>query len=152
MNRLKGLNGFKLCLLLSSEIFSKNAQASQTMPKSYKDLDIYKISFNLFIKTHHLSLQLPNFERYELGSQLRRASDSVNSNIVEGYGRNAYKKDFLKFLIYAHASKNETVNHLKKLEILYPKLEGVIHELIIEYENLGGKIYRFKEYVIKNWR
>jgi len=61
------------------------------MALSYRELDIYQISFDLFIKTHHFSLELPNYELYELGSQLRRSSDSVNSNIVEGYGRKTYK-------------------------------------------------------------
>ncbi len=87
------------------------------MALSYKDLDIYKISFQLFIKTHRFSLKLPKYELYELGSQIRRSSDSVNSNIVEGYGRNRYKFDFLKFLNYSHASNDETVNHLRKNKI-----------------------------------
>ena len=33
---------------------------------------------------------------YELGSQLRRSSDSVVYNIVEGYGRRKYKADFIR--------------------------------------------------------
>lgn len=37
-------------------------------------------------------------EMYELGSQLRRSSDSVTTNIIEGYGRKRYKADFIKFL------------------------------------------------------
>ena len=68
------------------------------MSKSYTELNVYKISFNLFIQTHQLSKKLPKYETYELGSQLRRSADSVNSNIVEGYGRKRYKKDFIKFL------------------------------------------------------
>lgn len=66
------------------------------MGNSYKDLDIYIKSFDLFIRTHRFSLKLPKHELYELGSQLRKSSDSVNSNIVEGYGRKCYQKDFIK--------------------------------------------------------
>ncbi len=122
------------------------------MALSYRELDIYQISFDLFIKTHNFSLELPKYELYELGSQLRRSSDSVNSNIVEGYGRKTYKNDFLKFLIYAHASNDETINHLKKLQILYPQFEKTVSELLKEYDILGAKIYNFKEYVIKSWK
>lgn len=122
------------------------------MAKTYKELDIYKISFDLFIKAHRLSMKLPKYELYELGSQLRRSADSVNSNIVEGYGRNKYKKDFIKFLIYSHSSNDETINHLKKLKILYPALEEELSELTKEYDLLGGKINKFIEYVIGNWR
>jgi len=67
--------------------------------KSYTDLDIYQISLSLFFKVHPSSLLLPKYELYELGSQLRRSSDSVVSNIVEGYGRKRYKADFIRFLV-----------------------------------------------------
>ena len=54
---------------------------------SYRDLDVYNISLELFYIVHPVSLKLPKYELYELGSQLRRSSDSVVTNIVEGYGR-----------------------------------------------------------------
>lgn len=122
------------------------------MTSSYKNLDIYEISFDLFIKTHRFSLQLPKYELYELGSQLRRSSNSINSNIIEGYGRKRYQNDFVKFLTYSHASNDETIGHLKKLKILYPDFDKTISELITQYDLLGGKIYNFIEYVIKNWK
>jgi four helix bundle protein len=46
---------------------------------------------------------------YELGSQLKRSSDSVVSNIVEGYGRRRYKADFIRFLVFSYASCLETI-------------------------------------------
>lgn len=67
--------------------------------KSYKDLD--KLGLDLFFIVHPLSLKLPKYELYELGSQIRRSSDLVVSNVVEGYGRRQYKADFIKFL-YIH--------------------------------------------------
>ena len=57
---------------------------------SYRDLDIYKIAFELCITVHKLSLQLPTFELYEQGSQIRRSSKGVKDAIVEGYGRRKY--------------------------------------------------------------
>ena len=122
------------------------------MAKSYKDLDIYKISFDLFVSTHKFSLQLPKYEIFELGSQLRRSSDSINSNIVEGYGRKRYQKDFINFLTYSHSSNDETINHFKKIKILYPQFDENVSILIRKYDLLGGKIYNFIEYVINNWK
>jgi len=66
------------------------------MANSYRDLEIYKASFDLFVRTHTFSLKLPKYELYELGSQLRRSSDSVNSNIIEGYGRKIY--NFIEYV------------------------------------------------------
>lgn len=118
---------------------------------SYNKLDIFKISFDLFIKTHRASFLLPKYELYELGSQLRRASDSVVSNIVEGYGRNRYKNDYIKFLVTSHASNNETICHLNKIIILYPDLSKEFELLRAEYDILGAKINKYIQYVENNW-
>jgi len=120
--------------------------------KSYKDLDIFKISFEMFILTHRFSMKLPKYELYELGSQIRRSADSVNSNIVEGYGRRSYKLDYLKFLTYSHASNLEVYNHLEKISILYPDLAEEAQILVKKYDALGIKINNFINYVAREWR
>lgn len=122
------------------------------MAKTYKDLDVYKISLDLFIRTHRFSFRMPKHETYELGSQIRRSADSINSNIVEGYGRRKYKNDFIKFLVYSHSSNDETINHLRKIEILYPNIADETSQLIKEYDLLGGMLNKFIEYVINNWK
>jgi hypothetical protein len=45
--------------------------------KSYKDLEIYKIAFELAVKVYRLSLQLPNPDKYETGGQIRRSSQTT---------------------------------------------------------------------------
>ncbi|GEL11975.1 four helix bundle protein [Flavobacterium glycines] len=120
--------------------------------KSYKDLDIYTIGMELFYKRHTLSLQLPKYELYELGSQLRRSSDSVVTNIVEGYGRRRYKNDFIKFLVYSHASNLETLNHIEKIVNLYPYLADDMKVLYEKYDALGAKIFSFLKYVEEHWK
>lgn len=119
--------------------------------KSYKDLDIYNLGLSLFYKIHIASLKLPKYEMYELGSQIRRSSDSVVTNIVEGYGRKRYKQDFIKFLTYSHASNLETLCHLEKLEFLYPNLAEELDLIRKEYDILGSKIFSFLRYVENNW-
>ncbi|WP_027376880.1 four helix bundle protein [Kaistella palustris] len=118
---------------------------------SYNKLDIYNLSFELFIETHRLSFRLPKYELYELGSQLRRSSDSVNSNIVEGYGRRSYKADYLRFLVFSHSSCDETTNHLLEITRLYPDITE-FNEILEKYKLLGGKLHNYTEYVKNNWR
>jgi len=62
-----------------------------------------------------MTLTLPKFEQFEEGQQIRRSSKSVKSTIVEGYGRRRYKNEFIKFLVYAHASNDETIDHLETI-------------------------------------
>ncbi|MBU0633652.1 MAG: four helix bundle protein [Candidatus Omnitrophica bacterium] len=83
--------------------------------QSYKDLEIYKLAHKLAIEMHELSLKLPGFEKYEEASQIRRASKSIAANIVEGFGRRKYKQDYIRFLIFAHSSCDETREHLEFL-------------------------------------
>jgi four helix bundle protein len=87
--------------------------------KNYKGLEIYNLSLSLFYKTHAVSLKLPKYELYELGSKIRRSSDSVVTNIAAGYGRSRYKLEFIKFLTYSYASNLETICHMEKLVVHY---------------------------------
>jgi four helix bundle protein len=50
--------------------------------KTYRELDIYKISYDLALKVHRMTLRLPQYETYEEGSQLRRSSKGIASCIV----------------------------------------------------------------------
>jgi len=118
---------------------------------SYRDLDIYKMSFKLAVKLHMASLDLPKFELYEQGSQIRRSSKSIKDQIVEGYGRRRYKADYIKFLIYSHSSCDETISQLEMLIATYPQM-FVFHILAEEYDILGRKINTYIDYVEKNWR
>jgi four helix bundle protein len=119
---------------------------------SYKDLDIYKMALDLFYEVHPASLLLPKYELYELGSQLRRSSDSVISNIVEGYGRKRYKVEFIRFLVISHSSCLETKEHLEKINHLYKGLIPDVLKYRDDYDILGAKIFTFIKYVEESWR
>ena len=120
--------------------------------KSYKDLEIYNLSFELAMELHQLSLKFPNFETYEEGSQLRRSSKSVASNIVEGWGRRYYKNEFIKFLIYALASCDETKVHLDFVAGCKYMPNEKHKDYIDRYDILGKKINKYLQYVMKSYR
>ncbi|MEN8137679.1 MAG: four helix bundle protein [Bacteroidota bacterium] len=69
--------------------------------KSYRDLEIYQMAYQLAVEVHLLTMKLPKYELYEQGSQVRRSSKSIKDTIVEGYGRRRYKADFIRFLFYS---------------------------------------------------
>lgn len=118
---------------------------------SYKELEVYQLAYKQAIDVHKMTMKLPKYELYEQGSQIRGASKSIKDNIAEGYGRKKYKADFIRFLIYAHASCDETISQLNMIsEIHFP--ENPLSDLIDKYELLGKKINKFIQYVENNWK
>jgi four helix bundle protein len=120
--------------------------------KSYRDLEIYSLSYELAVKIHKMSLELPKYEMYEEGGQIRRSSKAITSSIVEGYGRRKYKADFIKFLVYAHASCDETIVHLNLLKDTHQLNGEEIAFFLNSYDELGGKVNKFIQYVEKKWK
>lgn len=109
----------------------------------YKDLEIYQMSYKLALNIHVISLKMPKFELYEEGSQIRRASKSIVANIVEGFGRRRYKKEFIRFLTFAHASCDETKVHLNFIFDTDYIPKEIFNKYCVEYDKLGQKIHNF---------
>ena len=118
---------------------------------SYLDLEIYQLAYKLSIEVHHLTLRLPKYEMYEQGSQVRRSSKRIKDTIAEGYGRKRYKLDFIKYLVFAHASCDETISHLNSISEIHFPLEPLT-DLLNRYNQLGKKINSFIQYVDKSWK
>src|SRR4030042_4930674 len=97
--------------------------------------------------------ELPKFELYEEGSQIRKSSKSVKSTIVEGYGRKRYQQEYIRFLVYALASNDETIDHLETLfETKSLKNETLYTNLHNKLEILGKKINLFIQTIEKSLR
>ena len=111
---------------------------------SYKNLEIWKLSRELVIQVHTMSIKLPKLEQFEEGQQIRRSVKTIKSTIVEDYGRRRYKADFIKFLIYALSSNDETIDHLETLFETGSLTDEVSYEdLHAKLEQLGKKINNF---------
>lgn len=119
---------------------------------SYKKLEIWSLARELVIDIHKMTLyDLPAFEKFEEGGQIRRSIKSVKSNIVEGYGRRRYTADYIKFLTYSLASNDETIDHLETLfeteSLKSSELYNGLHEKL---ELLGKKLNLFRQAIEKS--
>ena len=118
------------------------------MEKGYERLEIYKLSRELAIEIHKMSLSLPKFEMYEEGSQVRRSSKSVPTNIVEGYCLRRHKNEYLQYLHRAFGSCEEMLLHLGVLFETKSLADRRVHDDLAEkYDHLGKMLFRFIESV-----
>ncbi|MGG9960444.1 four helix bundle protein [Ferruginibacter sp. SUN106] len=92
--------------------------------KDFKRLIVWQKSFRLFIDCHKFCRKLPPEEKYELGSQLRRAAFSITANVAEGSAKatNPHKKTYLD---NALGSAYEVETALLAIIELYPDLKTV---------------------------
>ena len=118
------------------------------MIQSYEDLEVYKRSYEQALNIHRLTLEFPNHEKYEMGSQLRRATKSIPMNIAEGFGKRGSIDEFKRFLSMAIGSCDEIrilINFAKDLGYLS---QSQYEELKNEYDVIGKMLYRLHT----NWR
>jgi four helix bundle protein len=54
---------------------------------NHQQLDVYKVSHEMLLECYRITKQFPPEERFNLISQIRRASLSVKLNIAEGASR-----------------------------------------------------------------
>ena len=122
--------------------------------QSYKDLEVYSLAHALAVEVHSMTLKdLPSFEMYETGSQIRRSAKAISAAIVEGFGRKLYQQEFIRYLTYAIASCDETKEHLELLfETGSLRNQGKCESLRERYEELGKKLYRFRETIQEDLR
>lgn len=106
---------------------------------SYKNLEIWKLAKEQSIEIHAMTMELPKFEFFEEGQQVRKSSKTTRSTIVEGYGRRVYKADYIKFIIYALSSNDETIDHLETLYETRSLTNQTLYETLHNRAELLGK-------------
>ena len=76
--------------------------------KTYRDLSVFQLAFDLANKIFKISSNFPKEEKYSLTDQIRRSSRSICANIAEAYGSRLYEKMFISKLVIALSEATET--------------------------------------------
>ena len=109
-----------------------------------EDLDVYKKLFKLTLKIHRLTMTFPKFELFELGSQLRRSSNSAPANLAEGFS-NKHTNIYLESINRAQGEIREIKHHLK---IAYKKQyipKEKLDYFIKNYEECSKMLYGLEQ-------
>ena len=82
-----------------------------TSYKSFEDLELYKAAREFRKAIYLLIRKLPDEEKFNLASQMRRAATSLTNNIAEGSGRYHYQES-IQFCRQARGSLAELIDDL----------------------------------------
>jgi four helix bundle protein len=79
--------------------------------RTFEDLEVYQLARDFRKKMYAVTRDLPDFEKFELTSQIRRAAMSLTNNIAEGHGRYHFA-DQVRFFLAPRGSLQELVDDL----------------------------------------
>ena len=65
--------------------------------RDFRKYDIWIDGIELTVKIYQMSEKFPDIEKFNLRTQINRASTSITNNIAEGSGKSS-EKDFARFL------------------------------------------------------
>jgi four helix bundle protein len=90
-------------------------RSSPRVRSRFRDLSAYELAASLANDLHRAIAAWPSFDRWSVGMQLMRASDSIGANIAESSGR-WHWKDKRRFLVVARGSLYETEHWMAQAE------------------------------------
>lgn len=119
--------------------------------KSYRDLKVYQLSYQLAMEIFELTKRFPKEEIYSLSDQIRRSSRSVAINIREGFAKRKYENVFIRHLNDSLGSAEETRGWLdfafdckyiqkekhRNLDSQYDKLSAMVYSLLNNWKSYG---------------
>jgi four helix bundle protein len=79
--------------------------------KTFEDLESYQLAREFRKEIFKLIKLLPEEEKYNLASQMRRAATSLTNNIAEGHGRFHYQEN-IQFCRQSRGSLSELIDDL----------------------------------------
>jgi four helix bundle protein len=95
----------------------KTGRQSAPLPaghfRTFEDLEVYQVAREFRKRMYGVSRQLPDFEKFELASQIRRAAVSLTNNIAEGHGRYHFA-DQVRFFLGSRCSLQELIDDLNR--------------------------------------
>ena len=88
---------------------SRASNSGKSGFQTFEDLEVYRVAREFRKAMYAMTRRLPAFEKYDLGSQIRRGAVSLTNNIAEGHGRYHYP-DQSRFFLHSRGSLEELVD------------------------------------------
>jgi len=89
-----------------------SSESNNKRINSAKDLDVYRLAYELAMAIFELSKRFPPEERFALTTQIRRSSRSVCLNLREAWAKRRYEAHFISKLTDSDGENSETDSSL----------------------------------------
>jgi four helix bundle protein len=116
---------------------------------SFEKLEVYQLARKFKIEIKLMSQLFPKEERFDLTSQINRASASISANLAEGSGRSS-NFDQAHFTNMSFSTGLETIDHLNTaLDMQYINEEKYT-ELRIKLDAILNKLNGLYKFQVNN--
>jgi four helix bundle protein len=107
---------------------------------SFRDLIVWQKGMDLAEKVHRATRSFPSEDLFTLGTQLRRAANSVPANVSEGFNRRS-RSAYRSHVAIALGSNAEVQTHLELCRRLRLIEQAVVAELVSLAEEIGRLLH-----------
>lgn len=116
-----------------------------------EDLKVYQKLCGLIMEVHDITMVFLKFEMYELGSQVRRSSNSSAANLAEGFS-NKHTNIYTECISRSQAEIRETIHHLKIARMKKYITEDFFERITSEYNECARMLYGLEKSLIMTGR
>ena len=115
------------------------------LAKGVRDLDVYKVAFEVQQHLFRLKKLFPKEEVYSLTDQIRRSSRSVGANISEAWAKRRYPSHFVSKLSDSDGETEETVHWLETAFSCGYISEEIKDEMVSKCRHIGGMLNKMMD-------
>ncbi|MCQ2090932.1 MAG: four helix bundle protein [Fibrobacter sp.] len=110
---------------------------------AYRKLKVYQKALQWVLDVYVLCRNFPDYEKFALASQVRRAAVSVTSNIAEGMSRTS-SKEIVHFLEISYGSLMEVQSQLEVALLLNYVTKDDLNSIDLKTEEIAKMLSGLK--------
>ncbi len=115
------------------------------LAKSVRDLDVYKVAFEVQQQIFDLTGTFQKEERYSLTDQIRRSSRSIGANLSEAWAKRRYPAHFVSKLSDADGEMEETVHWIETSFSCAYVSEDLKDQIVSKCRHIGGMLNKMMD-------
>jgi len=115
------------------------------LAQSIRDLEVYKVAFEIQQQVFDLTKSFPKEEMYSLTDQMRRASRSIGANISESWAKRRYPAHFVSKLSDSDGETEETVHWVETAYACKYINEETKVDVVSKCRHVGGMLNKMMD-------